>query len=572
MKIRYSADVCIFIVERTPTPTPTPTACRFKKGTENHFFNGIQHLMHKKTLYGTEARQKLLSGINKGTDAVKVTLGPDGRNVLVAEVVEYNYAAHNLPIEVTKDGYKVTQRFGLEDFFERAGFTLLKECAQKSVDQSGDGTTSTCVLMRHLVAEGIKAIDAGANPMQLKKEIEAAVARVVSVLRTRAIQVRGDNEKLFQIATISANNDEEMGRLVADAFKKIGHEGVVDIEAGKSVTTEIKIASGYRFDQSWVHPYFMTNGAKQLVEFENPLILLYNRVVTHHAQVMRAMEIATKAGRPVLIICPGAQDEGLAFFISNVLQKKFACCVVKAPGIGDSQREEMEDIAILTGATFMADNRGNDMKNIQLEDFGTAKKIIVTREETIIIEGDSDKRALDGLITELRINKAAVKNEDEAAPIEKRIAKLTGGVAVIQVGAATDTEMKEKMDRFDDSVRAVKSAIAEGYTVGGGTAFLRIGSGSKIVDSAMAMILRQICFNIGLQPKEWWQFWKPKHIFDQVKGATGNMGYNAKTGKVEDLIEAGVLDPVKVLRCALQNAASGAAMILTAECLIVDHY
>lgn len=527
--------------------------------------------MHKRALYGKEARNKLLSGINKGTNAVKVTLGPLGRNVLVARVYEANYATHSLPIEVTKDGYHVTQRFDLEDPFERAGFELLKESAQKSVDQSGDGTTSTCVLMQHIVEEGIKAIDAGANPMELKKEIDAAVARVVSVLKTRAIQVRNDNEKLFQIATISANNDADMGRMVADAFKKIGHEGVVDIEAGKSVHTEIKIAPGYRFDKSWVSPYFMTNGAKQLVEFENPLILLYNRVITHHDQIMRAMQIAPK-GRPVLIICPGAQDEGLAFFVSNVLQKNFSCCVVYAPGIGDAQREEMEDLSILTGATFMADNRGTAIKNMTIDDFGTAKKVIVTREETIIIEGDTDQKELEDLINELRMNKASEKNEDDAAPIEKRIAKLTGGVAVIQVGAATETEMKEKMDRFDDAVRAVKSALTEGYTVGAGTAYLRIGSGSKIIDSAMAMILRQICANIGLTSRHWWEFWKTKHIFDQVHDATGNMGYNAKTGKVEDLIEAGVIDPVKVLRCALQNSASSATMVLTTECLIVDHY
>lgn len=528
--------------------------------------------MHKRTLYGSEARNKLLSGINKITDAVAVTLGPQGRNVLVAQVVEANYATHSLPIEVTKDGYRVTQRFDLEDFFERAGIVLVKECAQKSVDQSGDGTTSSCVLMRHMVMEGMKAIEAGANPMELKKEMDAAVARVVSVLRTRAIQVRNDNEKLFHIATISANNDIEMGRMVADAFRKIGHEGVVDIEAGKSVNTEIKIASGYRFDRSWVSPYFMTHREKQLVEFENPLILLYNRVITHHTQIEQAMKIATQASRPVLIICPDAQDEGLAYLVLNVLKQNLRCCVVKAPGIGDAQREEMEDMAILTGATFMADNRGADIKKIELKQFGSAKKVIVTKDETIIIEGASDQKALQDLINELRMNKALTKNEDEAAPIEKRIAKLTGGVAVIQVGAATDTEMKEKMDRFDDAIRAVKSAIAEGYTVGAGTAYLRINSGSKIVDSAMAMILRQICSNIGLTPKRWWEFWKAKHIFDQVKNATGNMGYNAKTGKVEDLIEAGVLDPVKVLRCALQNAASSAAMVLTTECLIVDAY
>lgn len=528
--------------------------------------------MHKRTLYGSEARNKLLSGIDKITDAVAVTLGPQGRNVLVAQVVEANYATHSLPIEVTKDGYRVTQRFDLEDFFERAGIVLVKECAQKSVDQSGDGTTSTCVLMRHMVKEGIKAIEAGANPMELKKEIDAAVIRVVSVLKAKAVQVRGDNEKLFHIATIAANNDIEMGSKVADAFRKIGHEGVVDIEAGKSVTTEIKIASGYRFDRSWVSPYFMTHREKQLCEFENPFILLYNRVITHHTQIAPAMKIAIEANRPVLIICPDAEGEGLETLVLNVLKDNFRCCVVKAPGIGDAQREEMEDIAILTGGTFMADNRGSDIKKIEARQFGSAKKVIVTKDETIIIEGNADKDALNGLINELRMNKVQAKNEDEAAPIEKRIAKLTGGVAVIQVGAATDTEMKEKMDRFDDSIRAVKSAIAEGYTIGAGTAFLRIHSGNKIVDSAMAMILRQICSNIGLQPKRWWQFWKPKHIFDQVKDAAGNMGFNAKTGKVEDLIEAGVLDPVKVLRCALQNAASSAAMVLTTECLIADSY
>lgn len=528
--------------------------------------------MHKKTLYGREAREKLLSGINKITDAVAVTLGPQGRNVLIAQVIEANYATHSLPIEVTKDGYRVTQRFDLEDFFERAGIVLVKECCQKSVDQSGDGTTSTAILMRHMVQDGIKEIEAGANPMELKKEMDTAVKRVVSVLKTRAIQVRNDNEKLFQIATISANNDIEMGRMVADAFKKIGHEGVVDIEAGKSVNTEIKIASGYRFDKSWISPYFMTHREKQIAEFENPLILLYNRIITHHTQIQKAMEIAIKASRPVLIICPDAKDEGLAYLVLNVLKQNIKCCVVRAPGIGEAQREEMEDLAILTGATFMADNRGNDIKAIEFKHFGSAKKVIVTKDETIIIEGESDKDALQSLLNELRMNKTQTKNEDEAAPIEKRIAKLTGGVAVIQVGAATDTEMKEKMDRFDDSIRAVKSAIAEGYTVGAGTALLRIASGSRIVDSAMAMILRQICDNIGLKKRQWWEFWKPKHIFDQVKDATGNMGYNAKTGKVEDLIVAGVLDPVKVLRCAVQNAASSAGMVLTTECLICDHY
>lgn len=537
--------------------------------------------MNRKTLYGSEAREKLLSGINKIADAVAVTLGPRGRNVLVAQSIEANYATHSLPIEVTKDGYRVTQRFGLEDFFEKAGMMLVRECAEKSVFQSGDGTTSTVVIMRHMVYEGMKAIDAGANPMQLKKDIDGAVARVVSVLKARAIEIGEDNDKIFQIATISANNDIEMGRQIADAFKKIGSEGSIDIEPGKSVITEIRIAAGYRFDQSWVHPLFITNKEKQVIEFDEPLILLYNSMITHHTQIMQAMTLVAKAQRPVVIICPGAQEEGLAFSILNsqprregdrIIPPKFHCCIVKAPGIGDAQRLEMEDMAVLTGATFMADNRGFDIKHIEMKHFGSARKVIVTKDETVIIEGQSNKDALTELLTELRLNKALAKNEDEAAPTEKRIAKLTRGVAVIQVGAATETEQKEKMDRFDDSVRAVKSAIAEGYTVGAGTALLRIRSGNKIVDSAMDMILKQICANMGLLPKRWWEFWKPQDIFSQVKQARGNVGYNAKTGKIEDLIEAGVIDPVKVLRCALQNAASSATMLLTTECVIADTY
>lgn len=537
--------------------------------------------MNKKVLYGREARNKLLSGINKIANAVAVTLGPRGRNVLVAQSIVVDYGTHGLPIEVTKDGYRVTRRFDVEDFFEKAGINLAKECAQKSVDQSGDGTTSTVILMRHIVMEGLKAIEAGANPMQLKKEIDAGVAHVVSLLKTKAVQIGDDNEKIFQIAAISANNDIVIGALIANAFEKIGHEGVIDIEAGKSVNTEIKIASGYRFDRSWLHPHFINKKDRQIVEFENPLILLYNKIITHHTQIIRAMEIIVKAKRPLLIICPGAQEEGLAFLLLNsqprmennqYIPPMFQCCVVKAPSIGDAQVQEMEDIAVLTGATFMADNQGTDIKEIKFENFGNAKKVIVTKEETVIIEGDGQQEPLDNLLNELRMNRAQAKNEDEAAPIEKRIAKLTGGVAVIQVGAATETEMKEKMDRYDDSVRAVKSAIAEGYTVGAGTALLRIRSGNKIVDSAMEMILQQICSNVGMRPKKWWQFWRPKHIFDQVKQATGNIGYNAKTGRVEDLIKAGVIDPVKVLRCALQNAASSATMVLTTECLIVDTF
>lgn len=529
--------------------------------------------MNKKIAYSDAAREKLLSGVNKTTDAVAVTLGPSGRNVLVGHCVNADYGVHSLPNEVTKDGYRVTRRFDLEDFQEKAGMTAVKECAQKSVDQSGDGTTSTCILMRHMVVAGMKAVVRGANPMQLKLDIDEAVSRTVGLLKVRSTQIgKEDHDKVFQIAMIAANNDLEIGKVVADAFKKIGHEGVVDIQAGAGVQTEVKTAAGYRFSESWVHPHFINKPEKQIVELDNPLILLYNRVITSHQQYDNAFELVFHAQRSLLIICPDAQDEGLMTLVLNNLQKRIRCCVVKSPGLGDAQRLEMEDLAILTGATFMGDNRGMDIKEIEMKHFGTAKRVIVNKDETVIIGANGDEDALESLLRELRTQRADAKNEDEAAPIEKRIAKLTGGVAVIRVGAATETEQKEKMDRFDDSVRAVKSAIAEGYTAGAGTAFIRARSGNAIVDSAMDMILRQILANAGLHPKKWWQFWLPKSIFDQVRDASGNIGYNAKTGKIEDLIQAGVIDPVKVLRCALQNAASSATMLLTTECLIVDTF
>ncbi len=482
-----------------------------------------------------------------------------------------DYGVHSLPIEVSKDGYRVTQRFDLDDPFEKAGILLVKECAQKSVDQSGDGTTSSVVLMRAIVAKGISMINEGANPMELKRGIDNAVEYVVEELRNAAVKIGKDNEKIFQIATISANNDPVIGRLIADAFEKIGSEGIIDIEAGKSVKTEIKIAEGYKWQyDNWISPLFINKPEKQICEFEDPLILLYHGRITHHTQVKRALEIAMKEGRPLLIVCEDAAEEGLAFLAMNNIQKRVQVCIIKSPGFGEARRIEMEDIALLTGGNYISDIRGLNIKEVEFVNLGQARKVIVTKEETVIIGGIHDGEGLEKLLGDLRMDLTRAKNEDERFPIEKRIAKLTGGVAVIQVGAATETEMKERLDRFDDAVRATKAAISEGYIVGGGTAFLRIQTGNKIVDSALATILKQICLNVGLIPKKWWQFWKPKDVFDVVNQSIGNIGYNAKTGIVEDLVKAGVIDPVKVLRCAIQNAASSASMILTSECLIVD--
>lgn len=530
--------------------------------------------MRKKTLYGSEAREKVLAGVKKIAAAVKVTLGPSGRNVLISQSAVIDYGVHNLPIEVSKDGYRVTQRFDLDDPFEKAGILMVKEAAQKSVDQAGDGTTTTVVLVEAIVEKGIELINAGANPMQLKKGIDKAVEYVVEELRKMAVPIKGDIEKIRQIATVSANNDSEIGDWIADAFAKIGDEGVIDLESSKGVSTEIKISDGYKFNKGWVSPMFVNNKEKQICEFIDPLILLYEKKITHHSQVEKALTIAMQDGSPILIICEDADEEGLAFLAMNTIQGRIKCCVVKAPSFGDARRIEMEDMAILTGGTYISDSKGVGIKEVGIPNFGMAKKVIISKDETVIIGGDSDKETLETLLNELRMNLAEAKNEDEKFPIEKRIAKLTGGVAVIQVGAATETEMKEKLDRFDDAVRATKAAIAEGYVPGGGTAFMKIKSGDEVIDKVLQVPLTQICNNAGVDAIEIIQRMRNKtYKKDGLEwdiGYTKNIGYNAKTDKIEDLVEAGIIDPVKVLRCALQNAASSAGMILTSECLICD--
>lgn len=557
--------------------------------------------MIKKALYGREAREKILEGVRKICAAVKVTPGPSGRNVLISQSAIFDYSVHNLPIHLTKDGYLTARSFDVEDYFEKAGVMLVKEAAQKTVDQCGDGTTSTCVLLEAIVEAGIKLIEEEkVNPMELKKIIDAEVQSVVDYLKGRAIKIGGDNDRIFQVASISANNDPVIGRIIADAFKQIGHEGIIDLEAGKGVTTEIKVATGYQFERSWISPLFVNNKEKQICEFENPIILLYEKRIIHHTQVEQALTLANQSGRPIVIICEDAGEEGLAFLAMNTIQGRIKCCVVKSPSIGDRRREEMEDIAVLTGGTYVSDGKGLDIKEIEFENFGQATKILITKEETVIIGGKANNGEVENLLNELRMNLAQTKNEDEAAPIEKRIAKLLGGVAVIQVGAATETEMKEKLDRYDDAVRATKSAIAEGYLPGAGTSFLRASPTMPYIDmgavpeipfeeavriynqtgnqlwsskdvekdqcrgviyNVLRAPLMQICKNAGID-------FEP--IIDKVLKGGENDGYNAKTGKVEDLLEAGVIDPVKVLRCSLQNAASAAASILTTECLIAD--
>jgi chaperonin GroEL len=530
--------------------------------------------MKKQTLYGKQAREKILSGVNQIADAVAVTLGPLGRNVVIARATVIDYGTHNFPLQISKDGVTVAKAFDVDDPFEKIGVLAVKEAAEKTVMQAGDGTTTTTVLLRAIVTEGIKMIDDGANPMELKREIDKAVEYVVGELRRMATPIKKDINRIRQIATVSANNDSSIGDLIAEAIEKIGEEGVIDIESSNGVNTEIKLADGYKFNKGWLSPLFVNKKEKQVCEFDNPLILLYDKRVTHHTQIQKALELSMQAGKPIVIICEDADQEGLAFLAMNNLQGRVRCCIVTAPDFGDLRREGMEDIATVTGGIYLSDTKGVSVKEVTINQLGKAKKIIITKEETVIIGGEGKKDTLENLLNELRMNLAQAKNEDEKAPIEKRIAKLIGGVAVIQVGAATETEMKERLDRFDDAVRATKAAISEGYVVGGGTAFIRIKA-DGIIGAVLEKPLAQILYNAGEKPvqKKRWQIWKSnKSLIEQLKKLSGNTGYNARTEAIEDLVSAGIIDPVKVLRCSLQNAASVAGMLLTSEAVIADTF
>ncbi len=529
--------------------------------------------MRKQTKYGKESRAIILKGVKLIVDAIKVTLGPKGRNVVIAQSAIVDYGMHNLPLHVTKDGWTVSKHFDTDEPFEKVGVMMIKEVCSKTVTQAGDGTTTSAVLAGAILELGMKLVNDGENPMDLKRGIDEAVEEVVEGFKKMAIHVGNDNEKVFEIATISANNDPVIGRIIADAFKQIGNDGVIDLDESKGLNTEISVSDGFKFESGWVSPHFVTNNAKQICEFEEALILLYDKRINHHTQIETALKVSIKENKPLLIICEDAEGEGLAILAMNNIQQRVRVCVVKAPEFGDLRREMMEDIAILTGGTYISDIRGFDVKEVTFEQMGYAKKVTVSKEETVIIGGDGNKESITNLVNDLKMNLTQAKTEDEKYPIEKRIAKLTGGVAVIKVGAATETELTEKLDRYDDAIRATKAAISEGYTSGGGTAFLGMqptpsstetSKGREIVFQIRDVVIRQICQNAGID------FDKIKdELYAQIQ-TNKNIGYNAKTNTIEDLIKAGVIEPIKVLRCALQNAASAAGMILTSEAMIVD--
>jgi chaperonin GroEL len=532
--------------------------------------------MQKKVLYGTEARNAILSGVIKIVNAVKVTMGASGKNVLIGRAQYIEGFAVPYQTHVSKDGVTVARSLELSDPVENRGALMVKEAAYKTVQQAGDATTATCVLAGALIEGGINLVNNGANSQQVKKGIDAAVIEAVDQLKKLSTPVSGNNDRIFQVATVSANNDEFIGRLIADAFAKIGEDGVIDIEEGKSVNTEIKVADGYKFERGWVSPLFVNNKPKEICEFQDAFVLLYEKRINHHTQIEKALEIALKAGRPLIIVCEDAEDEGLAFLAMNNARAAIRVCVVKSPGFGESRREGMDDLAAITGATYISDLRGVGIKEVTASHFGTVSKAIISKDETVLIGGGGKKEEITALVNDLKMNLTQAKTEEEKFPIEKRIARLSGGVAVIHVGAATETEMKEKIDRVDDAVRATKAAISEGFVAGGGTAFLRIVNnevpankhvdfykGWTLVFEALQTPLKQICDNAGAETDK---------ILKQVKSTTGNNGYNVLTDTIEDLVGVGIIDSTKALRCALVNASSVAGMVITSECLIIDEY
>lgn len=519
--------------------------------------------------YGPDARNKIYEGIKKVNNAVKVTLGPMGRRVIISQLYHPHYDNVPKALHVTKDGVTTARSISLIDPFENIGQRLVQEAAQKSVDMSGDGTTTTTVLLEALVRHGLELLKKGSavNPQDLKKGIDEAVLMIIDALKERAVAIGDDDiEKIRQIATVSANNDQEIGDLIAEAFKEIGREGVIDIQQSVTDKTYIKTADGFKIDSGFIAPHFKTNEAKNECELINPVILLYEKNILKLEQIKPSMDIALREGRPLLVICEDCEMQALAILIMNKLKGILPACVVKSPFMGERRTQVMEDVAAFTGGTYMMNTKGTKLENITKAHLGNAEKVIITKDSTVIIGGQKGKLYED-LVNELKtdLHDHNNKTEDEKADAEKRIARLKGGVAVIHVGAPTETEMKEKIDRVDDAVRATKAAIAEGYLPGGGAELVKFTEikslGEMVVLKALKEPLSQICRNAGVDEVE---------ILKSVENAPVGHGYNAKTGTVENLIEAGIIDPLKVVRCALQNAASVAGNLLIAEAVITD--
>ncbi len=523
--------------------------------------------MAKDIKFDIEARDGLKRGVDALANAVKVTLGPKGRNVIIGK----SFGGPN----VTKDGVTVAKEIELKDPLENMGAQMVKEVASKTNDLAGDGTTTATVLAQAIVKEGLKNVAAGANPMDLKRGIDKAVEAIVADLGKQAKVVGSDSEKIKQIASISANNDEVIGELIATAFGKVGKEGVITVEEAKGTDTYVDVVEGMQFDRGYLSPYFVTNPEKMNVELENPYILLYDKKVSSLKELLPVLEPVAQSGKPLLIIAEDVDGEALSTLVVNKLRGALKIAAVKAPGFGDRRKAMLEDIAILTGGTVIAEESGYTLENATLEMLGTAEKITIDKDNTTIVNGAGNADLIKNRVNQIKSQMETTTSDYDKEKLQERLAKLAGGVAVLYVGAASEVEMKEKKDRVDDALHATRAAVEEGIVAGGGVALLRAKSalasikadnadeatGIQIVFRAVESPLRTIVENAGLEGSV---------VVAKVSEGTGDFGYNAKTDEYVDMLKAGIIDPKKVTRVALENAASVAGMILTTECALVE--
>lgn len=523
--------------------------------------------MAKDIKFNIKAREELKNGVDALADAVKVTLGPKGRNV----IIEKKFGAPH----ITKDGVTVAREIELEDPFQNMGAQLVKEVASKTGDQAGDGTTTATVLAQAIVNVGLKNVAAGANPMDLKRGIDKAVSVVVEGIKAQSQEVDDDISKIENVARISANNDEEIGRLIAEAMQKVKKEGVITVEEAKGTETTVDVVEGMQFDRGYISPYFVTNSEKMECEMDSPYILLYDKKISNLKDMLPILEAVAQSGRPLLIIAEDVDNEALATLVVNRLRGSLKICAVKAPGFGDRRKEMLEDIAILTGGTVVSEVKGMQLAQANVNDLGTAEKVTVNKDNTIIVNGAGSKEAIANRVNQIKAQIETTTSNYDKEKLQERLAKLAGGVAVLYIGAPSEVEMKEKKDRVDDALSATRAAIAEGIVPGGGVAYIRClkaleelkgtnedeNTGIAIIRRAIEEPMRQIMNNAGVEGAV---------ILQKVKDGEGDFGYNARTDTFENFFSTGVIDPAKVTRVALENASSIAGMFLTTECVIAD--
>ena len=523
--------------------------------------------MAKEILFNMDARDQLKKGVDELANAVKVTLGPKGRNV----IIEKKFGAPH----ITKDGVSVAKEIELADAYMNTGAQLVKSVASKTNDDAGDGTTTATLLAQAIITEGLRNVTAGANPMDLKRGIDKAVTKVVESIKAQSEVVGDDYDKIEQVASISANNDAEIGKLIADAMRKVSKDGVITIEEAKSRDTTIGVVEGMQFDRGYLSAYFITDTEKMECEMENPYVLIYDKKITNLKDMLPILEPAVQTGRPLLIIAEDVESEALTTLVVNRLRTQLKICAVKAPGFGDRRKDMLEDIATLTGGIVISEEKGIKLEQATLEMLGTCGKITVSKDNTTIVDGNGNKEAIAQRVAQIKAQIAATKSDYDKEKLQERLGKLAGGVAVLYVGAASEVEMKEKKDRVDDALCATRAAIEEGIVPGGGVAYIRAidcleglevansdeKTGVAIVKRAIEEPLRQIVANAGKEGAV---------VVQKVREGKGDFGYNARTEVYENLFAAGVVDPAKVTRVALENAASIAGMFLTTECVIVE--